>query len=291
MSARVSVNGRIVPADEARVPVFDHGFLYGDAVYETLRTYDGQPFLLPEHFGRLKEAADTLAIPLPWDLDALRSEVDRTLAAGDETGEWLIRIIVTRGVGALSPDPTTCSQSTRVIIVSPHAEHPPELYRTGVSIAISPRRRDAAIASIKTGNLIHQVLGARDAALRGASEVIFLNSEGYLSDGTRSNLCLVMGDRILTPSVECGIVRGITRGMVIEVARAIDVPVVEGLFRPEVLGECSEAFLTSTTRGIMPVTQAEGSPVGDGQVGPLTDRLREAYLAAVRRRIETSRVP
>lgn len=287
----MSVNGSLVDGDKAAVSVFDHGFLYGDAVYETLRTYGGRPFLLAEHFSRLSEAAGTLGIPVPWDLAALRHEIDRALESAGGGGEWLVRIILTRGVGALSPDPASCREPTRIIIVNPHRENPAELYRTGVDIAISTRRRDPAIASIKTGNLIHQVLGARDATAQGVSEVIFLNADGDLSDGTRSNLCLVRGDQVLTPSENSGIVRGITRAMVMEVARSIDIAVVEGRFRPEVIADCQEAFLTSTTRGIMPVTRIDGRPVGDGNVGPVTERLNDAYRAAVRQRIEAGKQP
>jgi branched-chain amino acid aminotransferase len=289
MSARVSIDGSIVAPREAVVSVFDHGFLYGDAVYETLRTYGGRPFLLPEHFARLGDAARTLGIPLPWNLETVQREIDLALEGAGDTREWLVRIILTRGVGALSPDPATCREPTRIVIVSPHQEHPPEIYRTGVSIAISSRRRDPAIASLKTGNLIHQVMGAQDAALAGVSEVIFLNKDGYLSDGTRSNLFLVRDGEILTPSEECGIVRGITRNMVIDVARGTGLDTVEGQFTPDLPGECSEAFLTSTTRGIMPVTRIDGREVGDGAAGPLTTRLAAAYRAAVQRRIETDR--
>jgi len=291
MPTRVNLNGAILAGEDATVSVFDHGFLYGDAVYETLRTYEGRPFLLPEHFLRLEEAAGTLGIDVGWDLGRVRCEIDRTLREAENGSEWLIRIIVTRGIGAVSPDPESCRESTRIIIVIPHHENPPELYREGVGIAISPRRRDPVIASIKTGNLIHQVLGARDARARGVAEIIFLGPDGYLSDGTRSNLFLVRGRELLTPSKECGIVRGITRNMVMEVARDLGIGVVEGGFVPGIIASCPEAFLTSTTRGIMPVTRIDGQPVGDGKVGPTTGRLNEAYRAAVKRQIERDREP
>jgi branched-chain amino acid aminotransferase len=286
--ARVNLNGAILEPENARVSIFDHGFLYGDAVYETLRTYGGRPFLLPEHFQRLGEATEELGIPMPWTAQTVAAAIEETLDAAQPEPEWLIRIILTRGVGPLSPDPAGCPEPTRIIIVNPHHDYPPELYRNGVGIAVSRRHRDPAIASIKTGNLIHQVLGARDAADAEVSEVVFLNPKGYLSDGTRSNLFLVADGCVLTPSEGCGIVRGITRTMVLDVARAIGLEVVEGLLERNVLAEASEAFLTSTTRGIMAATRADGRLVGDGRVGPITKRLDDAYRKEVERRITES---
>lgn len=280
------INGRLVDAAEARVPVFDHGFLYGDAVYETLRTWQGRAFLLREHFARLSEAADALGIAVPWTLERIGQEIRATLEAAGGDGESLVRVILTRGVGALSPDPATCESPTGIIIVTPHLEYSPEMYREGVPIAISARRRDPTIASLKTGNLIHQVLGARDSAARGVSEVIFLNSEGYLSDGTRSNIFFVRSQELLTPSKECGIVRGITRAMVIGIARKLGVRVVEDQFLPDIIDGCSEAFLTSTTRGIMPVREIDLRPLCHG-AGPLTARLTEGYRTQVRVLVDT----
>jgi branched-chain amino acid aminotransferase len=282
----VTINGRLVDPGEARVSVFDHGFLYGDAVYETLRTWHGRPFLLREHFARLGEAADALGIAVPWTLEGIRREIRTGLERAGGDGESLVRVILTRGVGALSPDPTTCESPTGILIVSPHLEYPPEMYSEGVPVAISARRRDPTIASLKTGNLIHQVLGARDSAARGVSEVIFLNSEGYLSDGTRSNIFFVRNQELLTPSKECGIVRGITRAMVIGIAGKLGIRVAEDQFLPDVIDGCQEAFLTSTTRGIMPVREIDLRSLGNGP-GPLTARLTEAYRTEVRRLADT----
>jgi branched-chain amino acid aminotransferase len=284
MPTGVSVDGAVVDPSKATIPVFDHGFLYGDGVYETLRTRSGRPFLLPEHFSRLVEAAAVLGIPVPWDPATLREEVDATLRSAGEGPEWLVRIILTRGVGAISPDPSSCREPTRLIMATPWAEPPGELYTEGVAIAVSSRRRDPTVASIKTLNLLHQVLGAREAAALGVSEVVFLSPDGHLSDGTRSNVAFVRNGQVLTPSVESGIVRGITRAMVMEVARKTGIPMIEGLYPPRILAECQEAFLTSTTRGIMPVTRIGGNPVGDGRVGPLTGRLIAAYREEVMRR-------
>lgn len=281
----MNINGSIADESKATVSVFDHGFLYGDAIYETLRTYRGCPFLLPKHFARLTEAADTLGIAVPWSLEALSGEIRRTLGASVAPPEWLVRIIVTRGVGDLSPDPVSCKAPTGIIIVIPFTEHPPEFYERGVAIAISPHRRDPLIASIKTGNLIHQVLGARDARTHGVAEIIFLSPEGHISDGTRSNIFLVRAGKLLTPSDDSGIVRGITRGMVIQVAESLGIEVLTDRFRPDIVPDCSEAFLTSTTRGIMPVTRIDGRMVGNGRAGEVTGKLRMAYLEAVRNRV------
>ena len=280
MPACVNIDGSIFDAEEARISVFDHGFLYGDSVYETLRTFTARPFLLSRHYERLQHSAEALGLTLPWTSGRLRDEVGRTLEAARNT-ESLIRVIATRGVGDLNPDPCTCPAPTMLILVQPLQEPPEELYSRGITITVSKFVRDPQIASIKTGSLIHQVLGIAEANVRGAAEAILLTRDGYVSDGTRSNVYLVHGDRVLTPSDDTGIVQGITRGVVLEVAREIGIRIVEGQFDPSLFGESSEVFLTSTTRGVFPVTRVDDGLVGNGEVGPVTRRLDKAYRETV----------
>ncbi len=285
MPTRVNINGRIVSPEEATVSVFDHGFLYGDSVYESFRTYCGGPILVERNFARLESAARTIGLGIPWDRARFAREITATLdaaRAGDgDPLEWMVRIIVTRGVGDPTPDPSSCQKPTVLIMALPLVPPTPEMYRDGVRITFSNLRRDAHVASIKTGNLIHQVLGYQEARRKNAYETIFLTAEGHVSDGTRSNVYFVRGNEVWTPSGAAGIVSGITRSLVLEVAANEGVDVREAQFSLNDIGDANEAFLTSTTKGILPVTVIDGKPVGNGQVGPVTTRLMNGFREAV----------
>ena len=289
MPTGVNIDGTIFPPEEARLSVFDHGFLYGDAVYETLRTHRRRPFLFSRHFGRLMDSAEALGLGIPWSEARLRQEVDRTLQAGANDSESLIRMIVTRGVGPLSPDPEPCRTPTVIILAVPLVELPAAAFENGVAITISGLRRDPQIAKIKSASLVHQVIGIREAKARGAEEAIFLSSAGHLSDGARSNIYLVRGGEVWTPSPEAGIIRGITRSVVLDVARDLGIRVVEGKYAPDLIAGSDEVFITSVTRGVLPVTRVDEGPVGDGRVGPVTRRLLEGFRTAVERLIEEDR--
>jgi branched-chain amino acid aminotransferase len=277
----VSIDGEIVDAENARVSIFDHGFLYGDSIYEAFRTYRKRPILLERNFARLDRAAHSIGLEIPWTADRLRGEILRAIAHAANDGESLVRVIVTRGVGGLTPDPQGCTRPSVIVIVVPLTPPSEVDYREGIAVTISALRRDAHIASIKTGNLIHQVLGAQEARAKGAAEAVFLTSDGHVSDGTRSNIYFVSDGQVVTPSDESGIVAGITRSLVLDLARGLGIPVREERFVPGRLRGADEAFITSTTRGILPVTRLDGIPVGDGRVGPVTSRLMEAFEEAV----------
>ena len=280
MSTRINIDGEISGPEQACLPVLDHGLLYGDSIYESFRTYRKRPILLERNFARLRKAAANIALELPWTDDRLRAEVYRTIdeAANDES---LVRIIVTRGVGELSPNPASCKAPRTIIIALPLAAPSEELYRDGVAIVFSDLKRDTYIASIKTGNLIHQVLGAQEARAKDASEAIFLTPDGFVSDGTQSNFYFVEDGEVRTPAIDMGIVAGITRSLVMEVAAGAGIRIRERRFPPSEVRNADEAFITSTTRGILPVNRIDGNPVGDGMVGPLTTRLMRGFRAAV----------
>jgi branched-chain amino acid aminotransferase len=287
MPTRVNINGRIVDSNEATIPVFDHGFLYGDSVYESFRTYSGAPILVDRNFARLESAAATIGLTLPWDRTRLANEIMATLAAArggpDDPLEWMVRIVVTRGVGEPTPDPASCGTPSVLIMALPLKPPTPEMYRDGVMITFSNLRRDAHVASIKTGNLIHQVLGSQEARRKNAYETIFLTAEGHVSDGTRSNVYFVRDGVVWTPSGSAGIVSGITRSLVLEVAASQGIAIREERFGPSDIEGATEAFLTSTTKGILPVTSIDNRPIGDGKVGPVTTRLADGFRDAVER--------
>ena len=286
MPIRININGSITPPEEARIPVLDHGFLFGDSIYEALRTYDHKPFLFSRHYARLERSARGVALDLPCTREEARDQVRRTEEAAANPGESRIRLIVTRGVGELKPFTQTCTDPSTVIIVSPLDAVPASIYTKGVDVVISSFKRGGQFSGVKTGSLIQQVLAYREANAANAYEAILTTPEGHLSDGITSNVYMVRAGKILTPSREANILEGITRGVVLELARNMGLEVVEGMFEPEEIRHAEEMFLTSTAREIVPIVRVDGKDVGIGQPGPVTLRLLAAYRAAVRRLIE-----
>ena len=214
MSIRINVNGVITPPGDAKIPVLDHGLLFGDSVYETLRTYHGKPFLFSRHFARLTHSAEGIQLPLPWTKEQTLDQVQRTLIPG----ECRIRLMITRGIGELSADTETCTDPAAIIIVVPLVALPERIYQQGVEVVISTVRRSERFADIKSGSLIHQVLALGEAKSKRAFEAILLTAGGKLSDGITCNIYLVRDGTLLTPSHEAGIVEGITRRVVLDLA-------------------------------------------------------------------------
>jgi branched-chain amino acid aminotransferase len=282
MPTRININGVIAPPDEAKISVLDHGLLFGDSVYETLRTYNGKPFLFSRHFARLEHSARAIDLPLPWTKAKALEEVRKTLFAG----ECRIRLLVTRGVGEVAVDIETCTDPTPIIIVVPLVVPPERIYREGVETVISTVRRSPRFADIKTGSLIHQVLARREAKAKRAYEAILLTADDKLSDGITSNIYIVRDRKLLTPSHGAGIVAGITRGVVLDLAREMGLQVVEGLFEVNEIAKADEMFLTSSTREIVPISSVDGKRVGNGEPGPVTLMLLRAYRTAIERLVQ-----
>ena len=282
MPGLISVNGTITDAEDARIPVLDHGFLFGDSVYETLRTHRRKPFLFTRHFIRMERSARSIELALPWSREKTFQEVCRVVDAAGMKSEFRIRITVTRGEGEVGPDPASCKSPNVIVIVTPLAELPPSTYENGVEVMISSFHRTIHLADAKTGNLIRTVLAQREARMAGAFEAILLTPEGIISDGITSNVYLVKDRRIMTPSREACSLEGITRGAVIELAGRMGLEVIEGLLRPDEMEKSDEMFLTSTTREIVPIVRVKTSSgmriIAGGKPGPVTRALREAYV-------------
>jgi branched-chain amino acid aminotransferase len=281
MPNRININGVITAAEDAKIPVLDHGLLFGDSVYETLRTYNAQPFLLSRHFARLERSAAGIDLKLPWTKSKTLEEIRRTLFAG----ECRIRLMITRGVGELEADTETCTDPAAIIIVVPLIAPPERIYQEGVDVVISSVRRSARFADIKTGSLIHQVLARREAKAKRAYEAILLTADDKLSDGITSNIYMVRDGRLLTPGRDAGIVAGITRGVVLDLAREMGLPVVEGFFDVTDIAQADEMFLTSTTREVVPIARVNGKPIGSGKPGPVARMLLLGYRAGIERLI------
>jgi len=280
---KVAIDGEVVDSDEARVSVFDRGFLYGDSVFEVYRTYAGIPFAEMAHLERLARSAARIMIPMPVSIETLSSEVRATLDAAGE-GDWYVRVIVTRGTGPLTYDPSTASAPLRVIIAAPVSVPPAERYERGIAVALLEASRptdDARAAGAKASNYLANLLAVHEAKQKGAQEALMLGRDGQILEGASSNLFIVKDGKVRTPEPQPGILVGITRATVIAAAAEEGIEVEEGEVRPEDLYGADEAFLTSSIREVMPVVSAEGRTIGSGVPGPVTKRLHAGYLRAV----------
>jgi branched-chain amino acid aminotransferase len=276
-----SVNGVVVPAEEARVSVLDNGFAFGDSVYEVLRTYAGLAFEPGRHFRRLRASAARLGFPIPASDADLLAQVDGLLARVG-SGESYIRIIVSRGLGDCSYHFDEVRGPTVVMIQKPLPPHPAFHYEDGIKVAAVGVRRNhprALDPAIKSSNLLNNVLAVREAQSRGAEEPVLLNHEGFLAEGASTNVFLARAGKILTPPLAAGILAGITREVVLELLPGLGIPCGEEPLRLEDLLAADEAFLTSTTREVVPVKQVDETRIGSGRPGALTRRVMDAFRA------------
>ncbi len=289
MSATVNVNGHVYDQAHAVISVFDHGFLYGEGVYETLRTFGGQPFLFDRHMQRLRNSAGMLHLVVPLADPDLLARCRETMAAaglgGGPQDEAYIRILLTRGVGELSYDPAACPTPSVVVIVKPQIDPPPAVYEQGVMIALVDIVRNhpgSVNPLIKSNNLLNNALAMQEAFRRGAYEGVMRNYRGELAECTQSNLFIVRNGVALTPPLDAGLLPGITRAFLFEVGEDVQIPVREAVLRDADLFEADEVFFTSTTRGVVPATRIDGHVVGSGAPGPITRALGAAYLKRAR---------
>jgi len=278
MAEIINVNSTISPARAAVISVLDHGFLYGDAVYETIRTYGGKPFLLDRHLERLAASCRMIRIGMP-PAEEVRREVLRTVAeaANDES---YVRVMITRGVGPIGYEQNICPRPGLVIIVMPLRRIPPDHYAKGVGVTIAKRRRNPVESldpAIKSCNLLNNLLAHMEAQDAGAHETILMNTRGLLAEGSHTNVFFVKAGTVKTPALSCGILGGITRDSVLEAARQGGVPLEQGEYRPEDLRAADEIFITSTLQEIVPATRLDGAAVGDGKPGAVTLRLLDLY--------------
>ena len=285
--ATVYVNGRISDEREAVVSVFDHGFLYGEGVYETLRTYNRRLFLFDRHVRRLRRSASMIALDLTFTDEQLLAAITATMDRATFDDEAYVRILVTRGVGELSYDPEATPAHSLVIIVKPQVDPPAAAYREGVSVAIVDIVRNhpgSVNPMIKSNNLLNNALAMQQALRHGAFEGVMRNFRGELTECTTANLFVVTGGVVITPPVDAGLLPGITREFIFEIGSANGVAVREAVLRDDDLYGADEAFLTSTTREAVPIVTVDGRRIGSGSPGPLTLRLLEEFRRAARSR-------
>ena len=283
MPAIVNVNGRLSDQEHAVISVFDHGFLYGEGIYETVRTYNGQPFLFERHMRRLRASASMLALSVPLtnaEIAARFSDTMRAAGLGANGREAYIRMLITRGVGELTYDPAACPEPSIVVIVKQQVDPPAEAYTRGVKVALVDIVRNhpgSVNPMIKSNNLLNNALAMQEAVRRGAFEGVMRNYRGELAECTTANLFVVKDGVALTPPIDAGLLAGITREYLLEVASETGIPVREHVLHDEDLLGADEAFLTSTTRELVPIVRVDEHVIGAGRPGPLTQALLDAF--------------
>ncbi len=283
MPLQIWLDGKLVPEEEARISVFDHGLLYGDGVFEGIRAYHGRVFKLQEHLQRMYDGAHCLNLQIPYSLEEMKEIVLETLRA-NELRDAYIRLVVTRGVGDLGLDPRKCPVATVFCIATSISLYPDEFYRNGLTLITCATRRNAPDAlnmSIKSLNYLNSITAKLECARAGVPEGIMLTTDGYVAECTGDNIFLVYGRRLITPPVHIGNLPGITRQAVMDLAEGMGLEVREELFRIQSVYTAEEVFLTGTAAEIIPVVDVDGRQIGDGKPGETTQRLLEAFRGLI----------
>jgi branched-chain amino acid aminotransferase group I len=274
MSGWVYVNGELAEREAAVVSAFDRGLLHGYGLFETMRSYRGRVFRLEQHYQRLTEGAAILDIPLPLSLDDLHAAIDALLER-NALPDARIRLTVTAGPVAQAGEATPSA----LLVAGPPTDYPPELYERGMAAITSAIRRNenSPLSRVKSLNYLDNLLAREEARRMGADHAILLNTQGLVAEGSSSNVFLSNGEELVTPNIESGALPGITRAVVIEVAREAGLSVREAEVAPERLSAAKEAFLTGSIMEVMPLTRLDGAPIGDARPGPLTGLLCRLY--------------
>lgn len=285
MALKYWIDGTLYPKDEAKISVLDHGLLYGDGVFEGIRAYGGQVFRLDEHLDRLWAGAKAIMLQVPMGREELKQAVLATLRANGLRDAY-IRLVVTRGVGDLGLDPRKCPRPSVIIITDAISLYPPELYEKGMEVVtVSTRKNihEALSPNIKSLNYLNQILGRLEVNRVGAPEGIMLSHDGYVAEATADNIFIVLKGTLVTPPAIAGILVGITRNAVMELAAREGIPVEERLFIPHTLYNADECFLTGTGAEVVPVVRVDGRTIGGGLPGAITLRLMKAFRELVQR--------
>ena len=278
------VNGTFVPKEEAKVSVYDHGYLYGDGIFEGIRAYDGRIFRLEQHLDRLFESARYLMLEIPLSRDELRAAILETVRRCGLRDAY-IRPVISRGVGDLGLDPRKCRRATVVIIVDTIQLYPKEAYERGLRAITATTRKvrpDALSPQAKTLNYLNNIMARLEANQAGVEEAIMLTADGYVCECSADNLFIVRAGAVWTPPAFLGILKGITRGAIIELAAKIGVPLAEQVFTLHDVYTADECFLSGTGAELGPVVEVDARPIGTGRPGPLSARFLRAFRELVR---------
>ncbi len=284
MGLIVYLNGEFVDEEEAKVSVFDHGVLYGDGVFEGIRAYNGRVFRLDEHIDRLYESAKSILMDIGMTKDEICEALLETLRR-NKLRDAYIRLVVTRGKGDLGLDPRSCKKPTVYIITSGVQLYPEELYEKGLEVVTVPTRRnivEGVNPRIKSLNYLNNIMAKIEANLAGVSEAILLNSEGYVTECTGDNIFIVKNGEVITSPPYLGILEGVTRNAILEVAAKLGYPTAEKVFTRHDVFVADECFLSGTAAEMIPVVKVDGRTIGDdGRPGNVTRDLMKAYRELV----------
>ncbi len=281
MSAELLVwmNGELVPKSQAKVSVFDHGFLYGDGVFEGIRSYNGRVFMLDEHLDRLYESAKSIWLTIPISKEQMKEAILQTLRANNLRDAY-IRVVVTRGEGDLGLDPRKCPKPNIVIITDKIELFPSELYERGIEMVTVSVRRNSPQAlnpNIKSLNYLNNILAKIEAINAGKPEGLMLTLDGYVAEGTGENIFIVKRGELLTPPPYMGILKGITRQVVMKLAQGMGITVKEEVLTLHDVYTADECFITGTAAEIVPVVKLDGRTIGEGVPGPVTKALIQKF--------------
>jgi len=280
----IYLDGEYVSEDKAVISVFDHGLLYGDGVFEGIRAYHGRVFKLKEHLERLYESAKSILLTIPLTREEMQEVVLETCRRNN-IRDGYIRLVVTRGRGDLGLDPKKCPRPTVFCIAASIQLYPPEFYERGLEVITVPTRRNVPEAlnpRIKSLNYLNNILAKIEAGLIGVQEAIMLTSDGYVAEATGDNIFIVKDDKLITPPPHLGILEGITRNTVMEIARKKGIEVQEKTFTRHDVFVAAECFLTGTAAEIIPVVKVDGRVIGEGRPGKVTWELIRAFRELTR---------
>lgn len=277
----VWLNGELVPKSQAKVSVFDHGFLYGDGVFEGIRSYNGKVFMLDEHLDRLYESAKSIWLTIPMTKEQMKEAILQTLRV-NKLRDAYIRVVVSRGEGDLGLDPRKCPKPNVVIITDRIELFPSELYERGVEMVTVSVRRNSPQAlnpNIKSLNYLNNILAKIEAINAGKPEGLMLTLDGYVAEGTGENIFIVKNGKLFTPPAYMGILKGITRQVVMKLAQEMEIPVKEEVLTLHDVYNADECFMTGTAAEIIPVVKLDGRVIGEGVPGPITKALMQKFRA------------
>ena len=280
MALKIWLDGKLVDQEEAKISVFDHGLLYGDGVFEGIRVYSGRTFELDAHIKRLYESAKVIRLVVPMSRSELISAVEKTVEA-NAVIDGYIRLVVTRGTGNLGLNPFVCEDSRLFIIADNIQLYPEELYEKGMKVISATTVRGHPLAippQVKSLNYLNNILAKIEALDSNVPEAIMYNHEGYVAEATGDNVFIVRDGVIYTPPPEAGLLEGITRKVVIRLAKEEDLEVVEKNLTRFDLYICDEFFLTGTAAEVIGVVEIDGRVIGDGKPGPITRLLRKKFF-------------
>ncbi|MDZ5712884.1 branched-chain-amino-acid transaminase [Jeotgalibacillus haloalkalitolerans] len=279
----IFLDGEYVSKENAKISVYDHGFLYGDGVFEGIRSYNGNVFRLEEHLVRLYDSAKSILLEIPYTKEEMQQIVIETLQKNN-LKDGYIRLVVSRGVGNLGLDPFTCKRPSVIVIAESLALFPKKLYETGIEIVTVASRRnrsDVLSPKVKSLNYLNNILVKIEAGLAGVPEALMLNDQGYVAEGSADNIFIVRGNKILTPPGYVGALEGITRNAIIELAKDKGYEMEEAVFTRHDVYVADEVFLTGTAAEVIAVVKVDGRVVGDGTPGQVTNDLLESFRELV----------